>query len=429
MQSSGIIDLAIGMAFVFGVTAAVSSVVTELIARFLGLRGAYLLRGLRELLDGKDATTDVAKAAGSYNALKKLIARQQTATAASDARAAASDAPNDQGLQNDARAAEHAAEQAPARPDKPSGPETADATAEHWSPSATGALLGSPILRSQGMTGQISGRTLTLKPATRTGRPATLAASAGMAPWQDRRSLPSYIPARSFAEAVVDLVVPDAAGQTTMTTVQNYVNALPDELSALKPSLQALAKNAGDDISAFRTSVEHWYDDHMDRVSGWYKRHVAKITLVVGAGIVLLLNVNALTIGRTLYTDSTVNAAVSSVAARSTLCPAATTTDGSKQQACLTNLQAQLSAAAQAGLPIGWGTVRDCAPAGTSCNWWDKRGIFSRHGGSGWQLALVLIGFLITIAALVPGARFWFGLLAKLGSLRTTGPKPATPAT
>ena len=61
----------------------------------------------------------------------------------------------------------------------------------------------------------------------------------------------------------------------------------------------------------------------------------------------------------------------------------------------------------------------------TSCNWLDQRGILSRHGGSDWEIVLVLIGFLITIVALTPGARFWFDILGKLGSLRTTGPKPA----
>src|SRR5689334_22699798 len=54
MLGSGIIDVAIGLTFVFGVTAALASVFTELVARFLGLRGAYLLGGLRELLDGTD---------------------------------------------------------------------------------------------------------------------------------------------------------------------------------------------------------------------------------------------------------------------------------------------------------------------------------------------------------------------------------------
>jgi len=221
-----------------------------------------------------------------------------------------------------------------------------------------------------------------------------------------------------IADAVIDLVVPDAAGQTTMTTIQQNVGALPDSMSPFKPSLQALAKGAGDDVGRFRTAVEHWYDDHMDRVSGWYKRHVAKVTLVVGAVLVVLLNINALTIGRTLYTESGVSTAVATVAAKGTNCSADQT------QACLENLQAQLSGAVTAGLPIGWGAVRDCTESAARCNWLDQRGIFSRHGDSGWQFLLVLIGFLIMVVAIVPGARFWFGLLSKLGSLRATGPKP-----
>jgi hypothetical protein len=227
---------------------------------------------------------------------------------------------------------------------------------------------------------------------------------------------------RSFSEAVIDLVVPDESGQTTMTTVSRNIGRLPDGMP-LKASLQALAGSAGTDIDRFRSAVEHWYDDHMDRVSGWYKRYAAKITLVVGAVLVLLLNINALTIGRTLYTQSTVSRAISTVAAKGADCPASQT-----RQDCLAALQAELSAAATAGLPIGWGTVRDCTAAGAQCNWLDQRGIFSRHGNSGWQLVLVLVGFLIMIIALVPGARFWFGLLSKLGTLRAAGPKPAADA-
>src|SRR6266496_279140 len=139
------------------------------------------------------------------------------------------------------------------------------------------------------------------------------------------------------------------------------------------------------------------YDDHMDRVSGWYKRHVAKITLMIGAILVVLLNINPLTIGRTLYTQSTVSTAVSAVAAKSTNCSA-----GQSPQDCLSQLRGQLSAAATAGLPIGWGTVRDCAEPKAQCNWLDKRGIFSRHGSSAWQSVLVLIGFAIMIIALLP---------------------------
>lgn len=379
MPSSGIIDLAIGLTFVFAVTAALASFVTELIARFLGLRGAYLLSGLRELVDGGTASTDLSKAENDYKDVQDLIRRGMVS---------------------------------------PSGPPSAPAKM----PSVTGALLSSPILSNQGVAGQFPSRKLTLAPTTGTGRLPKMTAdpTAGRL-WSQRRSMPAYISSRSFAEAVIDLVVPDHTGQTTMTAIQDGIHALPPEMSPFKASLEALVKNAGDDVSRFRTSVEEWYDDHMDRVSGWYKQHVARITLVVGAILVVLLNINALTIGRTLYSESTVSTAVSNVAAKVTSCAAK-----ESPQECLANLRAQLSAAATAGLPIGWGTVRECTEPGARCNWLDQRGVFSRYGNSGWQLVLMLIGFLIMVISLVPGAQFWFGLLSKLGTLRTSGPKPAT---
>lgn len=375
MLSSGIIDLAIGLSFVFGVTAAISSALTELIARFVGLRGAYLLTGLRELVDGEDISTDLGQPETWYKKVQEWLL------------------PNG-----------HSADQS------------------HMpGVSATGALLGGPILSSQGMTGTIGDRKLALTSGAARRRPPR-----GL--WRQRRSLPSYISARSFAEAVIDLVVPSKGGQTTMTDIQHGINALPDEMSTLKTSLQALATNTNDDIDQFRTAVQHWYDDHMDRVSGWYKRHTAKITLVIGTVLVVLLNLNALTIGRTLYTQSAVDSAVSTVAAKGANCTISANSGSQIDKNCLDNLQAQLSAAATAGLPVGWGTVRDCLTPKAQCNWLDERGIFSQHGDSGWQLVLVLAGFLLMIIALVPGARFWFGLLSKLGSLRTTGPKPTAAA-
>jgi hypothetical protein len=163
--------------------------------------------------------------------------------------------------------------------------------------------------------------------------------------------------------------------QTNMTAVWNGINRLPDWMPTFKESLQALATNAGNDITTFRSSVEEWYDDHMDRVSGWYKRNVAKITIVVGAILILPLNINTITIGRALYSSSVVSTAVSTVAAKTTSC------QNQNLQDCLASLQQQRSAAAQAGLPIGWATVPDCAAGKTQCNWLDQRGIFNRHGG------------------------------------------------
>ena len=73
MPSSGIIDLAIGLVFVFAVAAALSSFVTELISRLIGLRAAYLLSGLRELVDGGTASTDLSQAKKDYKDVQDII--------------------------------------------------------------------------------------------------------------------------------------------------------------------------------------------------------------------------------------------------------------------------------------------------------------------------------------------------------------------
>jgi len=201
---------------VFGVTAALASVFTELIARLVGLRGAYLLTGLRELVDNGRTSTDLGKVKTDYQDLQNLML---------------------------------------------DSPLTSQ-------PSATAALLGGPILSNQGVSGQISSRKLTLGPTRRTGRlPKMTPDRAAGRLWAQRRSLPAYISGKSFAEAVIDLLVPNAAGQTTMDTLARNVDRLPDGMP-LKSSLQALAKSAKGDVNQFRTAVEDWYDDHMDRVSG-----------------------------------------------------------------------------------------------------------------------------------------------------------------
>jgi len=401
--SSPIIDLAIGLTFVFGVTAALASFVTELISRILGLRGAYLLSGLRELVDDGVSSTDLTNVAGDYKAIRDLM--QPTSPLGTDTTQLPPVPPP-------------AAQQPPDQqrpPDQPPAQRKASVTA---------ALLGGPVLNSQGVAGQLSSRKLTLGPTRSTGRLPKMTAEKTTIGrlWRQRRSLPSYISAKSFGEAVIDLVVPNPQGKTTMTSIEEIIGKLPTALP-FRQSLESLVKDANGDVGRFRTSVDQWYDDHMDRVSGWYKRHVGKITLAAGAIIVILLNLNALTIGRTLYTENAVSAAVSAVATKAA--PSSCSSPTASQQ-CLADLEGQLSAAAAAGLPVGWGTVRACTQPGARCNWLDKRGIFSPYGSSGWQLVLVIVGFLIMIISVLPGAQFWFGLLTKLGTLRATGPKPAS---
>ena len=171
----GVIDLVIGLTFAFGITAAVSSAVTELVARSIGLRGAYLLGGLSELLDGGEQNTILADVQAAYRDTQNTMRTTPPPAAKMQ--------------------------------------------------SATAALLGSPVLD-----GQISGSGLMLVPAGKLGRPPELRGIQGARNlWSQRRSLPSHIPARSFAEAVIDLVAPDATGQMTMTAIRQNVDSLPHQ--------------------------------------------------------------------------------------------------------------------------------------------------------------------------------------------------------
>lgn len=408
------------MVFVFGVTAAVASFATEAVTRFLGLRGRYLLIGIRELVDNGQVTTDLSKAGSDYKNMQQVLRGKTPAASATHTPAPA-------------------ATIAAPEPSAPA-PATAPATSAAAAPalSATGALLGGPILGNQGMVGQLSSRLVTLGQTEATGLLARLGLGkkTGQLPTmkadqtagslrKQLRSLPSYIPGQSFAEAVMDLVLPSKTGHTSLGDIVTSVEKLPEDMP-LRTSLVALAKNADGDVSRFRDSVESWYDDHMDRVSGWYKQHAARITLAVGAVLIVLFNVNALTIGRTLYSDTATSAAISTVAANATNCSTAQDAKtGLTPQQCLAQLQSDVSASVAAGLPLGWGTVRDCQDPKAKCNWMDQRGLFSRHGHSLWQLLLAILGFLVVIIAIVPGAQFWFGLLSKIGTLRSTGPKPA----
>jgi hypothetical protein len=221
----------------------------------------------------------------------------------------------------------------------------------------------------------------------------------------------------------MDLVVPNASGQTTMDGIPERIKNMPVAPGPLKDSLQSMAASANGDIDRFRTSIENWYDDHMARVSGWYKRRTTLITFIAGGILVLLLNINAITIGRALYSDSATRTAVSAVAAQGNPCPAS-----SDQQSCLSALEKRVSDAAQAGLPLGWGIVPACTVQGAKCGWLEQHGITTPGDGSWWQVFLAVLGFLATIVALAPGAQFWFGLAVKLNSLRASGPPPASSA-
>ena len=111
------------------------------------------------------------------------------------------------------------------------------------------------------MTGQIFQRKLTVK-SSRFGSGVTGGAWWKLR-WRTRRSLPSYISAKSISEAVIDLLVPDAAGKTTMSTIQDGLDRLPEDV-VLAPALEHHLLQGGE-----RRARVYWFGGRGHRDAGF----------------------------------------------------------------------------------------------------------------------------------------------------------------
>ena len=121
---------------------------------------------------------------------------------------------------------------------------------------------------------------------------------------------PSYIPSRTFALALLDLVAPaDGAVPRTLAEVRAGIDKLP---AGLKRALTVLLDETGHDVEKFKTGLEVWFNTSMERVSGWYKRKAQTLGLVAAAVVTLAFNADTVAIVRAL-SDVKVRAAVLAV--------------------------------------------------------------------------------------------------------------------
>lgn len=113
---------------------------------------------------------------------------------------------------------------------------------------------------------------------------------------------PSYVPSKTFALALLDIF---AKGQTgagtadqTLAQIKTSIDNLPD--SDVKKSLQALLLNGSDSLDKVEAKLESWFNDSMDRVSGWYKNRVQVWTVIIASLITILVNADTIQIAQKL---------------------------------------------------------------------------------------------------------------------------------
>jgi hypothetical protein len=231
--------------------------------------------------------------------------------------------------------------------------------------------------------------------------------------WWRKPPYPSYLPSRTFVAALTDMAreaetkldqVDAEEAAKARARIEQATEGLERSLAAipnerLSQAMLALYRSTGSNAAQFQHAAERWFDDSMERVSGWYKRRVQLILFVIAIAVVCLLNADTLTAARVLWRDDATRAAVVKKA----------------EAAAEGNDVRVEEAVRELDLPLGWelsfGDGSTELPNDTMA-WLGK-----------------LAGLALTIGAVMLGAPFWFDLLSKVVRVRATGaPPPASDA-
>ena len=236
-------------------------------------------------------------------------------------------------------------------------------------------------------------------------------------------NLPSYIPARNFALAVLDIAArgTDTRGAASgpaapeLSLALARANVLNIENGAVQRVLLGAIDTAHGDMERAIANISAWYDSAMDRVSGAYKRATQKLLLGIGLTVAVVLNVNTIAIAHHLFRDdverATLVARAESVARDSSFVRGGGEAQYARARAALDSLR----------LPIGWDNVQLMLPWRTSVVRDASGAPRTVRDVRLWEYVFEpIVGWVLTALAVMLGAPFWFDLLNKMMVVRST---------
>jgi hypothetical protein len=346
MFGSVILDVAIGMAFVYLLLSLIASVIQEMLAAFMQLRAANLERGLRSLFSGDSLRSEMDLVNCIYD--HGLV----------------------RGLYSD--------------------------------PLKDSNKIQSRFRKMMDAVRQLARRLIGISPD----KPLTIQANPLL--------LPSYIPSRTFALALIDVLNADKEqGYRAMSSI---TKALAEHDNKAAQALLTLAIDARGDVVAFQRNLEQWYNDAMDRVSGWYKRYTQRVLVVIGLLLAVAFNVNSVRVARTLWLDRDARQAIVDAAGNyakdhpTATNQAAPADAGKLKEQLQSNVDVFTQVTTSALLPLGW-----------KHPWHFYEDYFRLAPKDAIFAALtILAGWVMTALAISFGAPFWFDTLNKFMVVRST---------
>ena len=217
-----------------------------------------------------------------------------------------------------------------------------------------------------------------------------------------KKSPPSYLSNEKFRSILMNVLDRRENG----ITIGDQLESLPE--GSLKEVLKQFWSETNQQVSAFKDSIDSWYDDVMDRASGWYKRGVKAWLISIGLVIAVVFNVDTLEVYDTLSKDPATASAVADMAANFVEQKDMIdqmNLDSTEVTQQVKDLVTENLASLENPIGVGWGGVDIYA-----LEWyeWVKK----------------VFGWFITSLAISLGAPFWFDLLRKLVNIRGTGGVP-----
>ncbi len=264
-----------------------------------------------------------------------------------------------------------------------------------------------------------------------------------------KNNQPSYLSRTNFSRALLILLSDGNQDHINLADIRKTIQNMPE--GDTKKILLAYLKDAGDSLARFRAYLETWYDEMMDRASGWYKRRVQYWLVGIGFVLALLFNADPFVITKRLAANPEARKDVVAMAeAYQKQLVAVVDTAGPgpdrrvhrllnpTRNARLDTLLAKYGKSAQDSLlianlytnqqQIAALVHEDLAAAGTvlGMGWAETNRMPAdlKPGQKAYWLGSKLVGLLITALAVSLGAPFWFDLLNKVMNIRGTGVKP-----
>jgi hypothetical protein len=191
-------------------------------------------------------------------------------------------------------------------------------------------------------------------------------------------------------------------------------NELPDEVpDSLIKSLAVIAQRSrikvGDlteEINQFKNEVETWFDRSMDRASGVYKRNAKGVAILIGISIAFLTNTDTFHLIKRLSEDSVIRSTIAQSASQRI--------DYINDPVARRDIEKLLG---NASIPIGWQNINQQFELLDNTK---SNRVYIRIS----QFIKLICGWIVSGFAIAMGAPFWFDILNRFINVRNAGPKP-----